>query len=175
MNQPNRPSPPPPRHLNRTDHYSTNPMHPTEVVVEVEPATREWEEVQTDHGRTYYHNTVTGETSWEPPPGFKHGGKSQGQGQSQGQSKKGGRAQATEVRPGLGPRTTSKQLQRTLFGSLDGPANGPANGATYSDGAAKQSSHKERLPGSYVKAGVRTDVLTNKRPSKPKPASATEI
>lgn len=30
----------------------------------------EWQAVQDDEGRTYYYNSVTGESSWEAPPGF---------------------------------------------------------------------------------------------------------
>jgi len=33
-----------------------------------------WEAVQDDEGRTYYYNTVSGESSWEAPPGFTGGG-----------------------------------------------------------------------------------------------------
>ena len=32
-----------------------------------------WEAIQDDEGRTYYYNTVTGESSWEAPPGFTGG------------------------------------------------------------------------------------------------------
>jgi hypothetical protein len=43
-----------------------------------------WEAVQDDEGRTYYYNTVSGESSWEAPPGFASSGGEQGEGSALG-------------------------------------------------------------------------------------------
>ena len=35
------------------------------------PEESPWEALQDAHGNTYYSNTLTGQTSWEPPAGFQ--------------------------------------------------------------------------------------------------------
>lgn len=35
-----------------------------------EPAGSDWQECYTDDGQTYYYNNVTGDSSWDPPPGW---------------------------------------------------------------------------------------------------------
>lgn len=152
-------------------------MHPTEVVVEVDPITREWEQLTSDDGRAYYHNVVTGATSWEPPPGFQHGGTSTS---TNGEGGKGEqpttfthlpRKAPVVGKPTLEKRTSAKQLQRTLFDSLDASANDNGSGTGSGNSNGSTNGIKERS-NSYVKKGVRAGVLTSKRPSKSNPASA---